>query len=44
MRRRLTVGALEELFENRDKLTNKQCAIADYIMSAPDEVAYMTLR
>ena len=38
------MGALEELFENRDKLTNKQSVIADYIMSAPDEVAYMTLR
>lgn len=35
--------SLETLFSQTD-LTNKQRTIADYILSAPDEVAYLTLK
>ena len=35
--------SLEALFSQTD-LTNKQRTIADYILSVPDEVAYLTLK
>ncbi len=35
---------LEELFQNRDTLTAKQRSIVEYILSAPDEAAYLSLK
>lgn len=35
---------LEDLFRNGEKLTAKQRSIVNYIMSKPDEAAYLTLK
>lgn len=38
------MNSLERLFSNRSAMTAKQQAIAEYILSAPDQVAYLTLK